>query len=313
MFVFTEEEWVLDVSDPANQIVTMKIKVEDATYDGGTGPVAIPTLPFQVSLFADIDDPDTEGVDRTRVAAKSYSIPVAATGEGEFEEYIFDFAPLIAAASAHKQEQAANIWAILCETVQWPGTHEATYWLDDVRMGDEVVPYVPSSDATIHATLYGELGDGVITMVDPTASVTAFLLGLTVDDKATVKMLDGPGGSEVGSPDRTKVATGMVVLVTAEDGTTKEYALTTDPTGIDRFNADAIAVYPNPAFGILYISNAAAFDQVRITGITGQTIDVVKVIGNSLQLDISGYDAGVYFLRLESGASGSIVKKFIKK
>jgi hypothetical protein len=312
MFVFTENEWVLDVSDPANQIVTMKIKVEDATYDGGTGPVAIPTLPFQVSLFADIADPD-DGGDMTRVAAKSYSIPVAATGEGEFAEYIFDFAPLIAAASAHKQEQAANIWAILCETVQWPGTHQATYWLDDVRMGDEVVPYVPSSDATIHATLYGELGDGVITMVDPTASVTAFLLGLTVDAKASVKMLDGPGGSEVGSPDRTKVATGMVVLVTAEDGTTKEYAITTDPTGIDRFNADAIAVYPNPANGVLNISNAAAFERVRITGITGQTIDVFEVTMNSLQLDISGYDAGIYFLRLESGANGSIVKKFIKK
>jgi hypothetical protein len=126
-------------------------------------------------------------------------------------------------------------------------------------------------------------------------------------------MLDGPGGSEVGSPDRTKVATGMVVLVTAEDGTTKEYAITTDPTGIDRFNADAIAVYPNPANGVLNISNAAAFERVRITGITGQTIDVFEVTMNSLQLDISGYDAGIYFLRLESGANGSIVKKFIKK
>jgi hypothetical protein len=312
MFVFTEEEWVLDVSDPENQIVTMKIKVEDATYDGGTGPVAIPTIPFQVSLFANIADPG-DGGDLTRVAAKSYQIPVSATGEGAFDEYIFDFAPLIATATAHKQEQAANIWAILCETVKWPGTHEATYWLDDVKMGDEVIPYVPSSDATIHATLYGELGDGEITMVDPTVSVTVFLLGITVDEKATVKMLNGPGGSEVASPDRTDVATGMVVLVTAEDGTTMEYAITTDPTGIDRFNADAIAIYPNPANGVLNISNAAAFGQVRITSITGQTIDVIEVTVNNLQIDISGYDAGVYFLQLESEASGSIVKKFIKK
>ncbi|MFO7670715.1 MAG: sugar-binding protein [Bacteroidales bacterium] len=313
MFIFTEEEWVLDVSDPDNQIVTMKIKVEDATYDGGTGPVAIPTIPFQVSLFADIDDPATEGVDRTRVAAKSFQIPVSATGEGEFKEYIFDFAPLIASASAHKQEQAANIWAILCETVQWPGTHEATYWLDDVRMGDEVVPYIPSSDATIHATIYGELGEGEITMVDPTVSVTAFKLGITVNEKATLQVLDGPGGSEVTNPDRTDVATDMVVLVTAEDGSTMEYTITTDPTGIGRLNGEVIDVYPNPSHGILNISNIAAFELVKITNITGQTIHVEEVTGNNMQLDISGYDAGVYFLRLENDASGSIVKKFIKK
>ncbi len=313
MFIFTEEAWVLDLSNPDNQIVTMKIKVEDASYDGGTGPVAIPTLPFQVSIFANIDDPDTDGVDMTRVASKSYQIPVAATGEGEFKEYIFDYAALIEAASVHKQEQAANIWAILCETVQWPGTHEATYWLDDVRMGDEVVPYIPSSDATIHATIYGELGDGEITMVDPTVSVTAFKLGITVNEKASLAVLDGPGGSEVTNPDRTDVTSAMVVLVSAEDGTTMEYAITTDPTGMGRFNAEMIDVYPNPANGILNISNTAAFELVKITNITGQTIDVVDVTGNNLQLDISGYDAGVYFLRLESEASGSVVKKFIKK
>jgi hypothetical protein len=38
-----------------------------------------------------------------------------------------------------------------------------------------------------------------------------------------------------------------------------------------------------------------------------------EITGNSLQLDISGYDAGVYFLLLEREGSGTIVRKFIKK
>jgi hypothetical protein len=313
MFIFTEEEWVLDLSDPANQVASMKVKVEDATYDGGTGPVAIATLPFQVSLFADVDDPDTEEVDRTRVAAIQKYIPVSQTGEGEFTEYYFDFTSLIAGASAHKQEQAANIWAILVESVVWPGTHIATYWLDDVRLGDEFIPYVPSGDATIHASLYGVLGEDEITMVNPGLSVTEFLLGLTVHDLATVVMLESSGGNEIGDPVGTDVATGMAVLVTAEDGTTREYAITTDPAGIERYNAGAIAIYPNPAQRILNISHTAAFEKVRITSITGQTIGMFEITGNSLQLDISGYDAGVYFLLLEREGSGTIVRKFIKK
>jgi hypothetical protein len=313
MFVITKEEWVLDVSDPANQVATMKIKAEDATYDGGTGPVAILTLPFQVSLFADVDDPDTEGLDRTRVAAIQYQVPVAATGESEFIEYFFDFAPLIASASAHKQAQAANVWAILCETVVWPGTHIATYWLDDVRLGDKVVPYEPSDDATIHSTTYGVLGTDSITGVDPGLSVTAFLLGLTVQDSATVVMLDASGGTEIGNPDRTDVATGMYVKVTAENGTIKEYAIATEPTSVHTINAESIAVYPNPASEVLNISNIAVFDRIEIANITGRIVDIIDVTANNLLLDISNYDAGIYFLSLESKEYGNVVKKFVKK
>jgi hypothetical protein len=309
MFIFTKEEWELDMSDPANQVATMKIKAEDATYDG----VAIPTLPFQVSLFTNFADPDVEDSDKTRVAAIEYQVPVAATGESEFIEYFFDFAPLIAAASAHKQAQAANVWAILCETVTWPSTHMATYWLDDVKLGDKVVPYEPSDDATIHATESGILGDSTITSIDSTLSVTAFLLGLTVQDSATVVMLEGSGGNEIGNPNRTDVATGMVVKVTAEDGTTKEYLIETGTTSVRTIDAESIAVYPNPASDILNINNIAVFDRIEIANITGKIMDIVDVNADMLRLDVSRYDAGIYFLSLESREHGNIVKKFVKQ
>jgi hypothetical protein len=200
-----------------------------------------------------------------------------------------------------------------CESVAWPTGHKATYWLDDVKIGDAVVPYVPSDDATIHSTVHGTLGTGEITDVDPELSVTAFLIGLTVQDSASVVMLESSGGAEVGNPDRTDVATGMVVLVTAEDGTTMEYAITTAPSGIRSLNADAISVYPNPASGILNISNTAVFTRAVIASITGQTIEVIDVVSNSLVLDISGYDAGLYMISLESAEYGSVIKKFIVK
>ncbi|MEN8156844.1 MAG: sugar-binding protein [Bacteroidota bacterium] len=316
MPVFTKNEWVLDLSDPANQIMSMKVKVEDATYDdGNSGPVAIATIPFQVSLMANVPDPDPQEYDPThitRVGRIQTYLPVDAAGSGEFAEYFFDFADYIA-ADGHPHNAQEVVWSFLIETVTWPGTHKATYWLDDIRMGDEIIPYVPSDDATIHSTLYGTLGTGEITMVDPTLSVTAVLIGLTVDEKATVAMLESSGGAEVADPDRTKAATGMVVLVTAEDGTTMEYAITTDPTAVKSLNAEHIDVYPNPAYGMLNISNATAFERVAVTSITGQTVEVVDVTSDHLTVDLSGYAAGVYFLNFEHAGYGSVTRKFIKR
>ncbi|MEN8202757.1 MAG: sugar-binding protein [Bacteroidota bacterium] len=314
LFKFTKDEWVLDMSDPANQVVSMKIKVEDATYDDGTGAVAIPTLPFQVSLMANVPDPDPGEYDpdyMTRVGVIQAYIPVAATGAGEFVEYYFDFAADIA-ADGHPHAPEKVMWAMLIETVQWPGTLIANYWMDDIRMGDEVIPYVPSDDATIHSTLYGTLGTGEITELDPALSVTAVLIGLTVQDSATVVMLDGSGGSEIADPDRTKVVSGMVVLVTAEDGTTMEYTISTT-TGILTLNAEHITVYPNPAYDMLNISNAGAFERITVTSITGQTVEVLDVTSDNLTVDLSNYDAGVYFLSFEHAEYGSVIKKFIKK
>ena len=126
-------------------------------------------------------------------------------------------------------------------------------------------------------------------------------------------MLESSGGAEVGNPDRTDVATGMVVKVTAEDGTTKEYAIETGPTSIRTIDAASIAVYPNPASEVLNISNVEVFDRIEIANITGKIVDIVDVNANMLRLDISNYDAGIYFISLESKEHGSVVKKFVKR
>lgn len=312
MFQFPNGEWTLDISDPAHQVISMKIKVEDASYDAGDGnPVPISTIPFQVSFFASIPDPATEESTNTRVGAVSFQIPVAAAGAGEFKEYFFDFAADIA-SRGYTHEPEKEVYSILCETVQWPGTHKATYWLDDIIMGSDVIPYVPSDDATIHSTVYGTLGTGEITDVASDVSVTLFKLGLEVQELATVKILESSGGAEVGNPDRTDMATGMVVEVTAESETTMEYTISV-VTGVRSLNAESIALYPNPALEVLNISNTGIFERMTISGITGQTIQIIEVRSDNLMLDISEYEPGVYFINLESFEHGRVVKKFVKK
>ncbi len=314
MFVFTKEEWVLDVSDPAHQVVSMKVKVEGASYDDGTGRVDVPTIPFQVSLFANVPDPAEEDSERTRVGGSgiSFNIQSEAPGEGEFVEYYFDFADNIASyASTHNPEEV--VWAMLVETVRWPGTHQATYWLDDIKIGDAVIPYIPSDDATIHATTNGTLGDGEITMVDSELSVTAFLLGLTVEENAACGMLVSSGGEEVDDQNRTKMTAGMVVEVTSENGTVKEYSITTAPVGIGMLNKENVAIYPNPTSGLLNISNTASFSRITISSVTGQTILSKEVTGSSQQLDISEYEAGIYFIVLDRQKHDQVIRKLVKQ
>ncbi|MEE9461898.1 MAG: T9SS type A sorting domain-containing protein, partial [Bacteroidales bacterium] len=161
--------------------------------------------------------------------------------------------------------------------------------------------YIPSDDATIHSTVYGILGDEEITMVDPTVSVTSFLDGITVHDSATVLILDSSGGNAVSNPDMTDVVTGMVVKVTAEDGTTVEYAVSTDPTSISANHAESIVVYPIPAYDNIIIQTTISGEfTIKITSVNGQLLYSDKIEGPTHQIDLSSFQKGLYFITISS-------------
>ncbi len=69
-----------------NPRVSLKIKIEDATYDDGTGPAAVDSLPVQISVFC----PDPEGGSDIRAGNFTVNVPAAAAGQGTFETYYFD-------------------------------------------------------------------------------------------------------------------------------------------------------------------------------------------------------------------------------
>ncbi len=161
--------------------------------------------------------------------------------------------------------------------------------------------YIPSNDATIHSTVYGILGDEEITMVDPTVSVTSFLDGITVHDSAIVVMLDNSGGNEVSNPDMTDVSTGMVVKVTAEDGTTVECAVSTDPTSISANHAVSIVVYPIPAYDYIIIQTTISEEfTINITSLNGKLQYSDKIEGPTHQVDLSSFQKGIFFISIRS-------------
>lgn len=161
--------------------------------------------------------------------------------------------------------------------------------------------HIPSNDATIHSTEHGILGDEEITMVDPTVSVTSFLDGITVHDSATIVMLDNSGGNEVSNPDMTDVVTGMVVKVTAEDGTPEEYAVSTDLTSISANHAERIVVYPIPACDYIIIQTPISEEfTINITSLNGKLRYSDKIEGPTHQIDLSSFQKGVYIITIRS-------------
>lgn len=89
------------------------------------------------------------------------------------------------------------------------------------------------------------------------------------------------------------------VVVTNEQGctdTSEAYEVTNVGVGIDavRGLAEQIAIYPNPAQGIVYIESPVAV-QVRLQQVSGQTVLHRE---NARSLNLSGLPAGMYFLSI---------------
>jgi hypothetical protein len=83
--------------------------------------------------------------------------------------------------------------------------------------------------------------------------------------------------------------------------------------GIQQNNAEnELLIYPNPASNLLHIVGTADYDNVEIINLMGQVIITKNIIDNQLDVNISNFSSGVYFVRLR-GDKGIISGKFIKK
>ena len=85
-------------------------------------------------------------------------------------------------------------------------------------------------------------------------------------------------------------------------------------TGISAMNAsNVVSVFPNPSTGLVAINlngtNKNAF--VEISDLTGKIILSSELIGNSMQMDISNFAAGAYFISVSN--NGNIYKEKLVK
>jgi hypothetical protein len=83
----------------------------------------------------------------------------------------------------------------------------------------------------------------------------------------------------------------------------------TFPNGIQGMQADAVSVFPNPASEKVFISGAG-HSLITIYSFAGDEIQRVEnFTGNSLSL--SGFQKGIYILKIVQPAGGVVQKKIV--
>ena len=90
-----------------------------------------------------------------------------------------------------------------------------------------------------------------------------------------------------------------------------EFSLNTE-TGENNIHIPELKIFPNPASSKLIIENSIANSQIIISDILGKDIITEEITNNIIQIDISGLEDGMYFIKAITG-KGAVIRKFIKE
>lgn len=168
-----------------------------------------------------------------------------------------------------------------------------SYPLEVTAYAEHETIYIGETN-TLFANPFGGSGDYIYTWTpadnldDATAQNPVFTATEAGDFTYTVTVCDGP---------------------TAASATVNFTVL--DPTEVDEFAGAKVSVYPNPASSMLYIEGLSGFTNldVQIINIQGQ---IVREVNNSLEINVSNIESGIYFVRIECDGQ-QFMKRFIVK
>jgi hypothetical protein len=76
--------------------------------------------------------------------------------------------------------------------------------------------------------------------------------------------------------------------------------------------ASGVKLYPNPASDQLTIEMESRFNTVEVTNTLGQVVYKANLTEKTKVIDVTGYSAGMYYVKLQ-GDAGMVTRKFVKK
>lgn len=80
-------------------------------------------------------------------------------------------------------------------------------------------------------------------------------------------------------------------------------------TSVNEDSNIAVSVYPNPAQGVITIE-ASNLQRIEVYNFLGQLVESRQSEGDVLECDLSGHEAGIYLIRMET-ASGIVTKRVV--
>ena len=184
------------------------------------------------------------------------------------------------------------------DTVMYPGTQAIFHFFIHNTGYDPV-------DVTVHPsneffTSFSFHADGVsgttfATQPDETIEVTAYATLRPEVQPGTVAWLDIQ----------------MTIPCNCNTAMVTFWVTPLDITGVSEDNVSDINIFPNPASDFVTIE-AEGLQQVTLMDLKGKTLNSMVVKGNSIRLDVSGLNTGVYFISAKTRSTSSFVKPILK-
>ena len=83
-------------------------------------------------------------------------------------------------------------------------------------------------------------------------------------------------------------------------------------SGIENPDASSINIYPNPVSGVLHISNTEANADISIFSMDGKLVSKLKANGAEMEIDVAGWNKGIYILSINSNNQNMVTKLVVK-
>ena len=83
-------------------------------------------------------------------------------------------------------------------------------------------------------------------------------------------------------------------------------------TGIEDYDASLFQIYPNPATELVNVKSPVSIDRIYVLNNSGQLVVDEEVNNMEYQINVSRYEAGIYFIKLET-SEGIILRKVAVK
>lgn len=172
------------------------------------------------------------------------------------------------------------------------GIHMKTYFLSMQPFKKPYYAYVLSSAYTVDQINNSITG----TTITNWTLVTDFVANLTVAPEATAVILDNQSTPKVDG----YMAVGDQVQVTAGDLVTQKTYAVTVLTGVSKFNANPVNVFPNPTSGMVNLQGVARGSKIVVSNVLGQQL-VEKIANMDLEsISLQGQASGIYFIEISS-------------
>jgi hypothetical protein len=188
---------------------------------------------------------------------------------------------------------------------------QGTVWVDDIKLGKAAEPVVvePSSNNFLSEILI----DGIaLADFDKETLDYDVLLPVGASDVPLVTATTEDATANIAVNDASGLPGTTTIIVTAEDGSTREYTInfTVDDTSVNEIISRSV-IYPNPATDVLRIEATMGIKSVRIYSIDGRAVhtDLFEQGYVSLQ----HLNKGMYLIRIEYIDGESEHRNFIKK